>query len=59
MREWKPGGKSHDDGLDAVAGCLLAQPIRMNVENLQKTVQKRIEWRPQKDMCNGSVDFCI
>jgi hypothetical protein len=30
MREWRPGGrhKGHDDGLDAVAGCLLAEPIR-------------------------------
>lgn len=29
MREWQPGGKARDDGLDAVAGCLLAQPVRL------------------------------
>lgn len=31
MRDWRPDGKgrSHDDGLDAVAGCLLADPVRL------------------------------
>lgn len=30
MREWRPGhGKCRDDGLDAVAGCLLAEPVRL------------------------------
>jgi hypothetical protein len=29
MREWSPGGKNRDDGLDAVAGCLLAEPVRL------------------------------
>ncbi|UEM02615.1 phage terminase large subunit [Skermanella rosea] len=30
MREWRPGGrhKGHDDGLDAVAGCLSTEPVR-------------------------------
>ena len=30
MREWQPAAKAKDDGLDAVAGCLLAQPVRLN-----------------------------
>jgi predicted phage terminase large subunit-like protein len=29
MREWQPGAKARDDGLDAVAGCLLSQPVRL------------------------------
>jgi len=29
MREWRPGSQAHDDGLDAVAGCLLAEPVRL------------------------------
>ena len=31
MREWRPGGlsKGHDDGLDAVAGCLSMEPVRL------------------------------
>lgn len=29
MREWRPGVKQQrDDGLDAVAGCLLSEPVR-------------------------------
>ena len=29
MREWSPGGRGADDGLDAVSGCILSQPIRL------------------------------
>lgn len=29
MRDWKPGGRKNDDGLDAVAGALSQQPIRI------------------------------
>lgn len=30
MREWRPGSTgSRDDGLDAVAGCLLSEPVRL------------------------------
>ena len=29
MQEWIPGTNSRDDGLDAVAGCLLAEPVRL------------------------------
>tara|TARA_R110002124_G_scaffold38253_7_gene121623 strand:+ start:79017 stop:80540 length:1524 start_codon:yes stop_codon:yes gene_type:complete len=29
MREWMPGTTCRDDGLDAVAGCLLAEPVRL------------------------------
>jgi hypothetical protein len=30
MREWQPGGRGRDDGLDAVAGCLLDEPVRLS-----------------------------
>jgi hypothetical protein len=29
MREWRPGTNARDDGLDAVAGCLLSEPVRL------------------------------
>ena len=29
MREWLPGGRGEDDGLDAVSGCILGQPVRL------------------------------
>jgi hypothetical protein len=44
MREWLPGGKARDDGLDAVAGCLLSQPVRLS-RPLGKPAERR-DWRP-------------
>jgi hypothetical protein len=29
MRQWRPGRSARDDGLDAVSGCLLAEPVRL------------------------------
>ncbi len=29
MRTWRPGRRCRDDGLDAVASCLLAEPVRL------------------------------
>jgi hypothetical protein len=30
MRDWRPGlSRGHDDGLDAAAGCLLSEPVRL------------------------------
>lgn len=29
MREWQPARSQHDDALDAVAGCLLNEPVRL------------------------------
>ncbi|MBL8668912.1 MAG: phage terminase large subunit [Rhodospirillales bacterium] len=29
MREWRPGVRGRDDGLDAVAGCLADEPVRL------------------------------
>lgn len=43
MREWRPGGGGRDDGLDAVAGCLLSEPVRFGPP--ESTV-KRKDWRP-------------
>lgn len=31
LRDWRPGGRGHDDGLDAVAACLLAEPLRLGI----------------------------
>ena len=43
MREWRPGGKARDDGLDAVAGCLLSQPVRLS---RAAAAAGRPDWRP-------------
>ncbi|MAB33820.1 MULTISPECIES: phage terminase large subunit [Thalassospira] len=52
MREWRPGegrgrgkGKAgqHDDGLDAVAGCLIHEPVRL--PRVEKALSGG-DWRP-------------
>jgi hypothetical protein len=42
MRQWRPGRRCRDDGLDAVSGCLLAQPVRLR----RLTPLARPNWRP-------------
>lgn len=44
MREWHPGGRGRDDGLDAVAGCLADEPVRL--ARMESTaVTSRPSWR--------------
>ena len=42
MREWRPARRCRDDGLDAVSGCLLAEPVRLR----RFTPAMRRSWRP-------------
>lgn len=44
MNSWNPENKNmHDDGLDALAGCLLSEPVRL-VRHFSST-KKHIDWR--------------
>ena len=43
MREWCPGANKHDDGLDAVAGCLLTEPVRL--PRVSKGFSLKPDWR--------------
>jgi hypothetical protein len=44
MRDFRPGAKGlSDDGLDALAGCLLGEPMRLPVRG---GTDARPEWRP-------------
>ena len=44
MREWRPGAqRGHDDGLDAVAGALSLEPVRIK---RVRPPQGRPDWRP-------------
>lgn len=47
MREWRPGTKGRDDGLDAVAGCLLSEPVRLRAHPPERLGAKTIKpsWR--------------
>lgn len=42
MQEWRPGAKGHDDGLDAVAGALGLEPVRLKRLN---NGTRRPDWR--------------
>lgn len=43
LEEWRPGCKGPDDGMDAVAACLLAEPVRLRAV---APPRRRIAWRP-------------
>jgi hypothetical protein len=54
MREWRIGGGGRDDGLDAVAGCLLAEPVR-----LPRVTRPafRQDWRPGGVQITAPFEF--
>ncbi len=54
MTSWAADGKSPDDGLDAVAGCLLAEPVRLN-RGTRPT--PRPDWRPGATPVEANTDF--
>lgn len=47
MREWRPGARGRDDGLDAVSGCLLSEPVRLSRRQRSGApfVRSRTHWR--------------
>ncbi|WP_142849967.1 phage terminase large subunit [Telmatospirillum sp. J64-1] len=54
MREWQPGGKCRDDGLDAVSGCLLSEPVRLN--RVAVTAARK-DWRPGGGVLRAETEF--
>ena len=61
MREWRPGAKGRDDGLDAVSGCLLSDPVRLprGPTPSPKEVKARRNWRPGHGSFKAKTDFNI
>lgn len=59
MREWRPDGTAPDDGLDAVAGCLLAEPVRFIGAPPVRDPRARAmtSWRPGLDPVQVTADF--
>jgi hypothetical protein len=53
MREWRPARRCRDDGLDAVSGCLLAEPVRLR----RYAPGPRREWRPGSPAQAAAVEF--
>lgn len=61
MREWQPGGNGLDDGLDAVAGCLLAEPVRLGQTPRTRDARARAmtSWRGGKEPVRIRADFDV
>lgn len=45
MREWSFSGSTHDDALDAVAGCLASEPVRLPMFSSQLKAEKKYNWQ--------------
>lgn len=57
MREWTFNGASHDDALDAVAGCLASEPLRLPSWGTAVTEGKRFGWQGSGSQFSASTDF--
>lgn len=57
MREWRPGGKTRDDGLDAVSGCLLDAPVRLSGRAAPGDLARPGNWRPGAAVFVADADF--
>jgi hypothetical protein len=53
MREWRPGRQSRDDGLDAVSGCLLTEPVRLR--RISPGTPRN--WRPGQSLHIATSNF--
>jgi hypothetical protein len=58
MRDWHPensnANKGADDGLDAVAGCILHDPVRLPRVDMPV---KRADWRAQSGIFRADSHF--
>lgn len=61
MREWRPGGKGRDDGLDAVSGCLLSEPVRLSRRPAPSPDEPktRRNWRPGYGSFTAKTTFNV
>ena len=61
MRKWRPGARSRDDGLDAVSGCLLSEPVRLPrlAPPTGKDIKARANWRPGQEGFKAKTEFEI
>ena len=60
MRDWRPDGAGHDDGLDAVAACLLHEPVRLN-SAVSGPIKPAIrpDWRGHGNQHSATHDFDV
>jgi hypothetical protein len=57
LREWQPDGKADqaDDGIDAVAGAILAEPVRLGP--FPRAPGAHGDWRPSGHVHRARTDF--
>ena len=53
MRDWQPGRNGRDDGLDAVSGCILNEPVRVG----KRPSRRGRSWRNPSIIRALEVDF--
>lgn len=58
MREWSVMGSSHDDALDAVAGCLASEPIRLSMLRDASPTQRQ-NWQGSSTQFDADINFKI
>ena len=59
MREFSPEGKTHDDALDAVAGCLSSEPVRLSVKFALGEAPKINKWQGTSKQFSAQTTFEI
>lgn len=59
FREWHPGCGGRDDGLDALAGCLLAEPVRLPRVIPESVLGARQDWRPGSNVQAAQIEFSL
>lgn len=58
MREWSISGSAHDDALDAVAGCLASEPVRLSVLRTNDTTSRQ-NWQGSSIQFDAETNFKI
>lgn len=58
MREWSVEGTSHDDALDAVAGCLASEPIRIG-STIVTTPLSTAKWQGNSKQFSAETNFTL
>lgn len=57
MREWSVASSSHDDALDAVAGCLSSEPVRLPISTLEASRYSKPGWQGGAGQYNADTNF--
>lgn len=59
MREWSVEGSTHDDALDAVAGCLASEPVRVGALRGDAVASSKSNWQGSSYQFDAKTDFKI